>query len=316
MAKDNNLSAPQFHDVDKARQYLESQVWPDGPVCPHCGSLSKDHYKLEGKTTRSGLYKCKDCREPFTVTVGTVFERSKVPLNKWLMATYLLCSSKKGMSSHQLHRTIGVTYKTAWFMTHRIREAMTPKTTGQLGGACLPVEADETYWGREKKAIKRPGGGHKMKVVSLVERHGLVRSFHVSRVTSATLKPLLITHIKLDSHLMTDEHTIYKGIGKNFSAHSFVNHGNEEYARGAVTTNTVEGFFSILKRGLIGTFHHVGEQHLGRYVKEFDFRYNHRTALGYTDAERYVEALKAIRGKRLTYRRTDETTRNLEGDAN
>lgn len=315
MAKDNNLTAPQFQDPEKAREYLEAVTWPNGRVCPHCGVIG-EHYPLKGKTTRPGLYCCADCRKPFTVTVGTVFERSHVPLNKWLMAVYLMASSKKGISSHQLHRTLGVTYKTAWFMTHRIREAMTdPRFTGKLGGGGLVVEADETYWGKEKKAIKRTGGAHKMKVVSLVERSGQVRSFHVPRVNSKTLKPILQEHIRQDTHLMTDEAVIYKYIGKAFAAHSYVNHAREEYARGEVSTNTVEGYFSILKRGLIGTFHHVGEQHLRRYVKEFDFRYNHRTALGYTDAERALIALKQIRGKRLTYKGPHKADRNTAGNA-
>jgi transposase-like protein len=262
------------------------------------------------------LYACKDCRKPFTVTVGTVFERSHIPLNKWLMAVFLMASSKKGVSSHQLHRMLGVTYKTAWFMTHRIREAMTdPAFLGPLGGAGQPVEVDETYWGKEKKAVKRPGGAHKMKIVTLVERNGLARSFHVSRVHSKNLKPILKEHIRRDSHLMTDEAGIYKVIGKQFAAHSYVNHGREEYVRGEVSTNTVEGYFSILKRGLVGTFHHVGEQHLQRYVKEFDFRYNYRTALGYTDVERAVAALRQIRGKRLTYKGPHKTTRDIAGNA-
>ena len=306
MAKQNNLSAPQFHDPEKARQYLESQVWPDGPVCPHCGSLSKDHYPLKGKTTRPGLYKCKDCREPFTVTVGTVFERSKIPLNKWLMATYLLCSSKKGMSSHQLHRTIGVTYKTAWFMTHRIREAMTSKAKRLLGSSGGPVEADETYWGETKRSKargKRGQGIEKMKVLALVERGGELRTFHVSRVNSKNIAPILREQISNNAQLMTDESKIYKRVGKDFASHETVNHTAKEYVRGLAHVNTLESYFNILKRGLIGTFHHVGEQHLQRYCSEFDFRYNRRTALGYTDVDRYHDAIKMIRGKRLTYRR-------------
>ena len=318
MAKDNNLCAPQFQNEDKAREYLEAVTWPNGRVCPHCGVIG-DHYPLKGKTTRPGLYSCTDCRKPFTVTVGTLFERSHIPLHKWLMAVYLMSSSKKGISSHQLHRTLGVTYKTAWFMTHRIREAMAdPAFAGPLGGASSPVEADETYWGSQIKGVRRRRKiRNKMKIVSLVERHGHVRSFHVPNVNAANLKPILQEHVRRDTHLMTDEAGVYRTLGKKlFSAHSYVNHTRDEYVRGNVSTNTVEGYFSILKRGLIGTFHHVGEQHLRRYVKEFDFRYNYRTALGYTDVERSVEALKRIRGKRLTYKGSDKAKGNTEANPN
>lgn len=311
MAK-SNLSAPHFHDPEAARQYLERQVWPNGPVCPHCG-VEGGHYALNGKTTRPGLYKCADCREPFTVTVGTVFERSKIPLNKWLLAVYLLCSSKKGMSSHQLHRTLGVTYKTAWFMTHRIREAFQPKGFEMLGGGGSVVEADETYWGTSKQALaeqkrkgkKLKGGAHKMKIFALVERDGNVRSFQVEKVNATTLKDKLTGHVHKDTRLMTDEAMFYKTTGKRyFASHEAVNHSEYEYVRGDVTTNNVEGYFSILKRGLIGTYHHVGEQHLQRYVNEFDFRFNNRKV---TDVERADNALQGIIGKRLTYRSVDQT---------
>lgn len=300
----SNLSAPHFQDADKAREYLEALRWPNGPVCPHCGSAA-EHYKLEGKSHRPGLWKCKDCREQFSVTVGTVFERSKIPLNVWLQAVYLLCSSKKGMSSHQLHRTLGVTYKTAWFMTHRIREAMSSSPDGLLGNGGGHVEVDETFWGNNKKVKGTKGRGyaHKMKVLSLVERGGEVRSFHVPNVTAKTLKPILQAQIAKEAHLMTDEMSSYTGVGREFANHSVVRHSAKEYARGEAHTNTVEGYFSILKRGLIGTYHHVGEQHLLRYVKEFDFRYNNRKV---TDVERAANALKGIAGKRLTYRRPDQ----------
>ncbi|HLW75140.1 MAG TPA: IS1595 family transposase [Gammaproteobacteria bacterium] len=301
------LEAPHFRDPEAARKYLERQVWPDKPICPHCGVIG-DHYKLEGKSTRPGLYKCADCREPFTVTVGTVFERSKIPLNKWLLAVYLLCSSKKGMSSHQLHRTLGVTYKTAWFMTHRIREAMKTEHKGQLGSGGGAVEADETFWGNNKprgKKTKGRGYEHKMKVLSLVERGGQVRSFKIPTVTAATLKPILIQQIAKEATLNTDEHSGYIKPGREFAKHDVVRHSEKEYSRGAATTNTVEGYFSILKRGLIGTYHHVGEQHLMRYVGEFDFRYNNRKV---EDAERADNALKGITGKRLTYRRSCEAS--------
>ena len=298
------LNKPHFLDPDKARQYLEARVWPHGPVCPHCGVVG-DHYPLHGETTRPGLYKCKDCRETFTVTVGTVFERSKIPLHLWLQAVYLLCSSKKGMSSHQLHRTLGVTYKTAWFMSHRIREAMATNPTGLLGGNGGTVEADETFWGNNKprKPSKGRGYAHKMKILSLVERDGPVRSFHIQDVTAKTLKAHLIAHVAPDAKLMTDEASQYTIVGRQFASHGVVRHSAREYSRGDAHTNTVEGYFSILKRGLVGTYHKCSEQHLKRYVCEFDFRYNNRSSLGVNDAMRADAALKGIGGKRLTYRR-------------
>jgi transposase-like protein len=296
-----NLNEKRFHDDDAARHYLEATLWPNGPVCPHCGTIGTAY-----TTKKTGLYRCaeKGCRKDFSVTVGTVFERSKIPLHKWLLASFLICASKKGMSSHQLHRVLGVTYKTAWFMTHRLREAMGISHAEPLGAGGGVVEADETYWGNKKPYGKGPAGGtgHKMKIVSLVERGGSVRSFHVPSVTGKTLKPILTAHIAKDANLMTDQWRAYKKIGKEFASHQTVNHSIGEYARGDVTTNTVEGYFSILKRGLIGTFHHVGEQHLHRYVKEFDFRYNHRSSLGVSDAERTTAALRGIKGKRLMYR--------------
>lgn len=302
------FTAPRFTDEDAARAHLESIRWPRGPVCPHCGGMDRQS-RLNGESHRPGLLFCGECREQYTVTVGTVFERSKIPLKQWVLATHLLCSSKKGMSSHQLHRTLGVTYKTAWFMSHRIREAMGDTPSGKLGGGGKIVEVDETYFGNKDGAKKRSGkvGGAAMKdkraIVALVERDGKVRSFHVPSVTNANLREVLTKQIHADSHLMTDEATRYWNLGKEFAQHSSVNHGRKEYARGEVTTNTVEGYFSILKRGLIGTYQHVGESHLQRYVREFDFRYNTRMALGVNDAQRTDAALKGISGKRLTYRR-------------
>lgn len=295
-----NLTDPIYQDEDKARQHLEAVRWPSGPFCPHCGE-AENVVKLEGKSHRKGLHKCYSCKGHFTVTVGTVFERSKIPLNKWVLAAHLIAASKKGYSAHQLHRTLEVAYKTAWFMMHRLREAMRQRPTNGMGGGGMPVEVDETFWGKEKKSVIRSGAHHKMKVLSLVERHGLVRSFHIPMVNSKTIKPILREHIRKDTHLMTDEHGVYRQLGKGFSAHSTVNHTALEYARGDVTTNHVEGYFSILKRGLIGTYHHVGERHLKRYVNEFDFRFNHRTSLGYSDTERATILLKGISGKRLQY---------------
>lgn len=300
-----NLTAPHFQDKDKARRYLEKQRWPDGPFCPHCGGVEKI-YPITGKTARDGLYKCGDCRKQFTVTVGTLFEGSKIPLNKWLMAVYLMCSSKKGISSHQLHRMLGITYKTAWFMTHRIREAMKdPVFTGKLGGGGGTVEADETFWGNTKPRGQKKGRGyaHKEKIFSLVERGGSVRSFHVQSVNAKTLRPILREQIDASAHLITDEAAQYvlskPSIKNDFASYGFVRHSTGEYVRGGIHTNTIESYFSILKRGLVGTFHHVGPQHLKRYIGEFDFRYNNRHI---DDTERADKALKGISGKRLMYR--------------
>lgn len=291
------LDKPQFQNEDAARKHLESIRWPNGPICPHCGGVDRNS-PLNGESHRDGLYFCGDCRTQFTVTVGTVFERSKVPLHKWILATHLLCSSKKGMSSHQLHRILGVTYKTAWFMTHRIREAMKTEPTGQLGGKGGIVEVDETFISRKPNSIKRRGHGHKEAVLSLVERNGKVRSFHVCDVKGETLKPILKEQINEKTHVMTDEAGQYVKLNKDFK-HDHVNHKMGEYSRGKIHTNTVEGYFSILKRGVIGTYHHLSSHHLHRYVNEFDFRYNSRKI---TDSERTTSALKGADGKRLTYR--------------
>lgn len=292
-----DLFAPHFQDADKAREYLEALRWPNGPVCPHCG-VEGQHYALKGASHRPGLWKCKDCRKQFSVTVGTVFERSKIPLNKWLMAVHLMCASKKAVSSHQIHRMLGVTYKSAWFMTHRIREAMKPDGGGLLGAGGGAVEVDETYWGIEPGKKMRPGYQHKMKVVSLVERNGEKRSFHVQQVTIRSMTEVLEANVSPDAVLNTDELNVYKKASAKFSRHEVVNHGIREYARGRVTTNSVESSFSLLKRGLIGTFHHVGYDHLQRYVTEFDFRWNHRKV---SDRERSDTLLKSIGGKRLKY---------------
>lgn len=309
------LNQPHFQSPEKAREYLEAKRWPDGPICPHCGSISKDHYALDGKAHRPGLWKCKDCREQFSVTVGTVFEKSKIKLNVWLQAVYLLCSSKKGMSSHQLHRTLGVTYKTAWFMAHRIREAFTTPYAGPVGGGGKVVEADETFWGNikgRKRPVKGGGGDHKHKILALVERDGVARSFHVANVDHRTLRPILEAQIAKDTHLMTDAASHYRHLHGGFLSHEMVNHTGGEYARKGkdrvAHTNTVETYFGILKRGLIGTYHHVSEAHLQRYCTEFDFRFSHRTALGFTDDQRANIALRQIGGKRLMYKTTHQTT--------
>lgn len=295
------LNRPHFQDADKARKYLEAIRWPDGPICPHCGVIGA-HYALNGQAHRPGVYKCKDCRKQFTATVGTVFERSKIPLHQWLQAVYLICSSKKGCSSHQLQRTLGVQYKTAWFMNHRLRVAMR-SPGGIMGNGGGTVEADETYIGRKPGTMKRRGYAHKEAVFSLVERKGRVRSFHVADVTGATLKAKLVENAAKDAHLMTDDAGQYRKMNEEFASHETVNHSAGEYVRGNAHTNTVEGFFSIFKRGMYGVYQHVSSHHLERYTTEFDFRYNHRQKLGFDDTMRAEALLKGISGKRLTYRR-------------
>ena len=288
-----------FKNDDSAFAYLEAIRWPDGPVCPHCGIINHA-YALKNHRYRCGE---KVCRKDFSVRVGTVFEDSPIKLHKWLLAAYLVCSSKKGISSHQLHRMLGVTYKTAWFMSHRLREAMNMPAESKLGNKGGPVEVDETYWGNVgKQAPGARGGDHKMKVLSLVERDGQKRSFHVTNVNAVTLRPIMQAQISEKARLMTDDAAVYPAIGKHFASHESVNHSAKEYARGDVTTNTVESSFAILKRGLYGTFHAVSEQHLQRYATEFDFKWNTRTRLGYDDVQRTASLLKAIEGKRLTYR--------------
>ena len=296
-----NILAPRFIDPVAARKHLEALRWPNGAECPHCGLINAT------ATTggREGLYQCNACREQFTVTVGTVFERSKVPLNKWLLCNHLLVSSKKGISAHQIHRMLGVTYKTAWFMCHRLREAM-KQNTGPLGGPGRTVEADETYVGGKavNRAFRKPA--NKKAVVALVERidtgTGNVRSFHVANVNAKTLRPLIVTNVKRDTRLMTDRASVYVEVGREYDGHGKLDHSAREYVRDASHTNTVENFFSIFKRGVIGTYHHMSEVHLHRYTAEFDFRYNTRLI---TDAERADKALLGIAGKRLTYRRTN-----------
>jgi transposase-like protein len=296
-----DLSARIYHDEDAARAHLERINWPDGPVCPHCRSTNA--HRMQGASHTKGALYCRDCRKKFTVTVGTIFERSHIPLHKWMLAFRLMAGSKKGMSAHQLHRSLGVTYKSAWFMAHRIREAMRvhPNYGGPLGGAQKVVEADETYVGGKARNRATRAPAPKKIVFSLVERDGNVRSFHVANVTGATLAPIIKANIHKASATMTDEAPMYPGLMGPFNYHGTVNHSAKEYARGFYWhTNTIENFFSLLKRGIIGTYHHVSEAHLHRYTAEFDFRYNTRTI---KDTERADKALRAAKGKRLTYRR-------------
>jgi transposase-like protein len=303
MPKKADLTNPIFTDESRARAHLESLRWASGPYCPRCGEKEKVT-RLEGQAHRPGLMHCNVCRRSFSVTVGTLFERSHIPLRKWLLAFHLMASSKKGMSAHQMHRMLGITYKTAWFMCHRIREALVPTPSTPLGGPDKQVEADETYWGQKpgrKKA--RAGYGHKNVVLALVERGGDCRMFHIPDGKTKTLRKAVLEHVSKDSHLMTDEAKQYTKVGREFAGHSSVDHSHYEYARGAAHVNTAEGVFSLLKRGLIGTYHHVGVQHLQRYLSEFDFRWNRRRDAN--DSERAEVALLGITGKRLTYRRPD-----------
>jgi transposase-like protein len=299
------LSQPHFHDEAAAYARLEAIVWPEGPHCPRCGALDRI---TNVKGGRMGLRRCGHCKREFTVKVGTVFESSHVALHLWFQAAHLMSASKKGISAHELHRILGVTYKTAWFMGHRLREAMRLllEDQGALGGNGKAVELDETYVGGKesnKPAYKRQNKGSQGKaaVFSMVERGGQVRSMHLAQVTAKTLRPIMLAHIDDKSVIMTDDAGVYRKLSDDF-AHEVVNHSAEEYVRGDAYTNTIEGYFSILKRGINGTYHHVSQQHLGRYLAEFDFRYNNRSALGVEDQARADRAMRGIVGKRLTYR--------------
>jgi transposase-like protein len=302
------LSRPFFHDEAAAFAHVESVLWPEGPTCPHCGSVATP-YDLAA--TRIGLRKCRDCRKQFTVRVGTIFESSHVPLHKWLQALHLMCSSKKGISAHQMHRVLEVTYKTAWFMAHRIREAMRSGELAPMGGLGGAVEVDETFIGNDRtikpKGVKKGRGyHHKHKVLSLVDREaGQVRSMVVDNLSAKTLTPILRENIAKEARVMTDEAGQYQKLGEHFAGHGFTRHGVGEYVSledRTIHTNTIEGYFSIFKRGMKGVYQHCGKQHLHRYLAEFDFRYNHRSALGVEDQARTGAALQGSRGKRLLYR--------------
>ena len=317
---DDVLSHKRFWDEQAAYDWVETHLWPNGPVCPRCGGLDRNT-KLQGKSTRIGTYKCKDCRKPFTVKIGTIFEDSHIPMQLWLQAIALMCASKKGISSNQLHRMMGITLKSAWFMSHRIREAMRSGELSppQMGGAGGVVEIDETIYGRASTHPKGRGpfgskltnAAHKNVVLSLVERGGYVRSYHIEGSTVAQVIPIVINNVSREAQVMTDAASIYRGMNKDgwFSSHDRIDHSEKEYARyelGRVVihTNTVEGYFSVFKRGMRGTYQHCADKHLHRYLAEFDFRYNNRVALGVDDQQRAAKALEGVKGKRLTYRTT------------
>jgi transposase-like protein len=298
------LSEERFHNENAAFSYVETKLWPKGPVCKHCGETGRIG-KLQGKSTRSGLYKCYACRRPFTVRMGTVLESSHCPLRVWLQVIHLVCSSKKGISTAQVHRLIGGSMTTAWFLTMRVRECMKEVRdlyTEPLGGKGLTVEVDDTYIGG--KAENRAFGPipPKQSVMALVERDGQVRAFHVPNITANTLHPIIGRHISRDSRYMTDEAPVYRGIGWNFADHQSANHGRKEYVREDAFTNSVEGYFSVLKRGIYGVYQHVSEAHLQRYLHEFDFRHTNRAKLGVDDLARADLAWAGALGKRLTYR--------------
>jgi transposase-like protein len=299
------LESPFFHDEEAAYAKLESIVWPNGPVCPHCKGTERIS-KMQGKATRLGLHKCYACRKQFRVTVGTVFESSHIPVHLWLQAAYLMCSSKKGISSHQLARTLDITVKSAWFMSHRLREAMRSGSLAPVGGSNGVngiVEADETFIGREPGMPVRRAYHHKMKVLSLLDRDaGQVRSVVVDDLKPDTIVPILKENIAKEASLFTDEAGVYIKAAPSFVEHQTVAHGQDEYVRGIVHTNTVEGYFSVFKRGMKGVYQHCAKKHLHRYLAEFDFRYNNRSKLGVDDVSRSASALRGIVGKRLTYK--------------
>ena len=308
----SNLSAPHFHNEEAAYAYVEARLWPNGLVCPHCGGKERIS-KMQGKSTRVGAYKCYQCRKPFTVKIGTVFEDSKVPMRLWLQAMYLIAGSKKGISSNQLHRTLGITLKSAWFMSHRVREAMRDGGFANFGGNGGAVEVDETFIGHDKskkpKGVKKGRGfEHKNKVLALVDRTtGRAKSMVVDNLQSKNLIPILQANIKPDSRIVTDEAVYYRPVKLSFDKHEFVTHSAAEYVSKldrTLHTNTIEGFFSVFKRGMKGVYQHCGHSYLNRYLSEFDFRYNNRIALGVDDQTRAERILDGVVGKRLTYQTT------------
>lgn len=304
------LDAKHFHDEEAAYRYVEAALWPEGPVCPHCGCMERVG-KLKGQSTRVGVYKCYECRKPFTVKVRTVFESSHVPMRHWLQAIFMMAASKKGFSANQLHRMLGCTLKTAWFISHRVREAMRSGELAPFGGNGGAVEVDETFIGNDRQnppIESRRGIAHMNKVLSLVDREsGQVRSYVIDDLRMSTIAPILNANIAREARLMTDEARVYKGLGWNFAGHGVVNHVSGEYVNASdptVHTNTIEGYFSIFKRGMRGVYQHCDKKHLHRYMAEFDFRYSNRIALGVDDTMRAQNLLKGAKGKRLTYRTT------------
>jgi transposase-like protein len=316
-----DLSAPMFNDEAAARAYFEGIRWPNGPVCPRCGEAERVT-RMEGKSHRPGLFQCNACREPFSVTVGMVMERSHIPLHKWAAAFHLMAASKKGMSANQLGRMLGLSHKSAWFLAHRIREAMADPKPAPLGGEGKVVEADETYFGKAENAAAvrkrytqptkggRSGPGGKRPIVALVERGGEARAFHMPKVTAENVREALVRHADRRSRLQTDESNLYPKVGAEYAAHETVKHSAGEYVRGPkgpgrIHTNNAEGFFGVFKRGMRGVYQHCGEQHMQRYLDEFAFRFNNRVRLGVNDAERARLAVRGADGKRLLYRGPD-----------
>ena len=309
------LSRPEFHNEEAAFAHLEKVVWGAQPVCPHCGGVDRIT-KVKAnpeKRIRLGLWRCGQCKGQFTVKVGTVFEHARMPLHKMLQAVYLMVSSKKGVSAHQLHRTLEVTYKTAWFLAHRIREAMRSGELAPFGQGGGGVEVDETYIGfdpdhpvQEGQKVRWP---HKNKMISLIDRNtGRARSYIVDKVDVKTVADILTANVSREVHLLTDQAWVYKAVGGQFASHHYVDHRSGEYVsrdNPVVHTQTVEGFYSIFKRGMRGVYQHASKKHLHRYAAEFDFRYTHRVATGVDDQGRARLALAGVVGKRLTYRSTN-----------
>jgi transposase-like protein len=319
------LTDPIFHDENQAREWLEGYRWPNGPFCCHCGGTRVA--PMGGKKHRPGLYYCPDCRGQFTVMTGSVMESSHVKITKWVMAIRLMASSKKGFSAHQLHRSIGVTYKTAWFMFHRLREAMADPSAPPIGGEGKIVEADEAYHGPRKSPVTlsrgrvpqklKGGGNRKRPIMALVERGGEARVTHMNHITAKNIGAFMAKNVDLKSRLNTDESKLYPALGKDFASHETVNHGAKEYARGKgddlTMINTAEGMFGVFKRGMVGVYQHCGEQHFQRYLDEFTFRFNNRTKLGVEDAQRAAKLAHGMGGKRLTYRRIAGQGKSVEG---
>jgi transposase-like protein len=309
-----DIQAAAFTNDDVAREAIEALMWPNGPVCPHCGNADQARIAaLTTKSARPGLRYCDECKKQFTVTVGTIFERSKVPLSKWWMAIHLMAASKKGVSAHQLHRMLGVAYQTAWFMEHRIREAMRDGTLSPMGGDGGIVEIDESYLGRKDGFETKRGFGHKNAILTLVERDGRARSFHVANATKDEIIPIVRDNVARESHVMTDEANRYAKLGDEFAKHDAVDHSRGEYGYTdretgtKINTNTIEGYYSIFKRGMKGVYQHCGEKHLHRYLAEFDFRYSNRAKLGVNDTSRAAKIVEGAKGKRLMYRRPNES---------